>query len=294
MRLRRSAVPFVLLLALAACADRPTGTTDAGIEHATASTDLLVRVAFEGGFVPVEWTYTGLPPFSLFGDGTVVLPGAQIEIYPGPALPAISSRHVNEAGIQAILAAALDATRDLPDDLGDMGTIGIADAPDTVITVSAGGVDRTIRVYALSELTERPPGMPEDVYRARQRLAELVTKLGSLDPWLPEGSLGPDGTFEGSAARLLVRDYRPAEDLPQHPVAWPLGINLASFGAPTAPDHDLRCGTVDGDGWAAVREAAGQANELTPWTDGAAQRFSILFRPLLPDETGCEPIPPAA
>jgi hypothetical protein len=55
-----------------------------------------------------------VPIFSLLGDGTLILPGAQVELYPGPALPAISSRQVDEAGIRAILKQSLDAISTIP------------------------------------------------------------------------------------------------------------------------------------------------------------------------------------
>jgi hypothetical protein len=293
MTFRRWMPALVVFLALAACADAPPSTgSGSGIQHATAPDALLLRVGFEGGFVPAEWLATSIPTFSLYGDGTLVVPGAQIEIYPSPALPAISFRHVDESGIQALLAAALDATDDLPADLGDMGTIGIADAPTTVITVRAGDVDRTAKAYALAELPDRPQGMSEDVFRARQRLGAFVTELGTLDRWLPQGSLGPEEAYEGSSARLFVTDYRPAEDLPQDAIAWPLGSNLSSFGEPIDVPQG-RCGTVGGADWDSLRAAAERANELTPWTD-AGRRFGILFRPLLPDETGCAPILPSS
>jgi hypothetical protein len=288
MKVRPAAISLLLLLTLAACADTPVdpgGGGDGGIDHSTAGDHALVRLSYEGGFVPVEWLYTNVPFFSLYGDGTLVLPGAQIELYPGPALPAISSRRVSEEGIQAILAEAIAAVEDVSADLQDLGFMSIADASTTVITVSAGGVDRTIRVYALGELTERPDGMPEREYEARRRLQELVAKLtGSVD-WLPAGALGPEGPYEATAARVFVGPYRPAEDLAQDPVPWPLDEGLEGFGAP-APPGDLRCGVVEGQDWQAVHEAAASANTLTPWTDGGVEH-SILFRPLLPDETGC-------
>jgi hypothetical protein len=285
MRIRAVSLALPLLL-LAACADAPPGPGDGneGIPHATGPGALLVRVDVGGGFVPVEWHLRNLPTVSLYGDGTLITPGAQIAIYPGPALPAISRRTVEEDGVQAILREAIDATDSLPADLGDMGTVAIADAPTTVITVRAGTVDRRIEVYALAELGGRPDGMPEDVYRARQRLAGLVTKLTALDGWLPAGSLGSETTFEGDAARLFVGRYRRVEDLAQEPIAWPLGGGLGSFGTGTAQGY--RCGTVLGDDWRTLLEAAGPSNELTPWMDGG-ERYSILFRPLLPDEAGC-------
>jgi hypothetical protein len=286
MKVRPAAATLALLLMLVACADAPVdpGAGD-GIDHSPAPDHVLVRLAFEGGFTPIEWTYTNFPIFALYGDGTLVLPGAQIEIYPGPALPAMSSRQIDEAGVQAILEESLDAIEEAPANLDDLGFMGIADAHTTVITVSAGGVDRTIRAYALSELTERPEGMPEEEYRARVRLQELVTRLGTLETWLPEGSLGPEAAYEASGARLFVAKYRKV-DLPQEPSPWPLESTLAAFGD-AADDLGLyRCGVVEDADWTAVREAASRANQLTPWTD-AGTKFAILFRPLLPDENAC-------
>jgi hypothetical protein len=276
---------LAILLTLAACADTPVDPGVGGIDHATAPDEVLVQISSEGGFVPVEWTYRNFPFYSLYGDGTLVVPGAQIELYPGPALPAMTSRQVDEAGIQAILEQALSATRDIPADLSDLGFMGIADASTTVITVSAGGVDRTIRAYALSELTERPGGMPEREYEARLSLQKLVATLTGPTEWLPEGSLGPEGAYEAYAARVFVGAYRAVDDLAQDPVPWPLSAGLETFGEPLQAGR-MRCGVVAGEDWHAVRESASAANELTPWTDGGTE-YSILFRPLLPGEHGC-------
>ena len=276
---------LTLLLTLAACAETPVDPGAGGIDHSTAADAVLVRISYEGGFVPVEWTYTNFAFYSLLGDGTLIVPGAQIEIYPGPALPAVSSRRVSEAGIQAILEQAIGVVRNIPADLNDLGFMNIADASTTVVTVSAGGVDRTIRAYALSELTERPDGMPEREYRARLGLQELVATLTGPTEWLPEGSLGPEGAYEASAARVFVGNYRAVDDLEQDPMAWPLSAGLADFGDPIPPG-EMRCGVVEGEDWKTLRGSATTANQLTPWTD-AGDRYSILFRPLLPDERGC-------
>lgn len=282
----RAAASIVFLLFLMSCADAPADPgAGNGIDHGTDSNDMLVRVAFEGGFVAREWTYRSLPSFSLYGDGRLVLPGAQIELYPGPALPAISTRTLTEAGVQATLAEVLDSIQGVPDEMLDMGSVGMADVPTTVITVHAGGVDRTIKVYGLSELTERPERMSEEEFMARGKLQELVTKLGGLESWLPEGILGTETMYESSGARLFVSEYQKV-DMPQEPIMWPLGGNLDRFGDLASGSDTYRCGVVVGSDWSAVRDAASQANELTPWTE-AGSRFSILFRPLLPDETGC-------
>jgi hypothetical protein len=282
----RAAASIVFPLFLMSCADAPADPgAGSGIDHSTDGHDVLVRVAFEGGFVPAEWTYRSLPSFSLYGDGTLVLPGAQIELYPGPALPAISTRPVTEAGIQATLEEVLHSIQGVPDEMLDMGSVGLADVPTTVITVHAGGVDRTIKVYGLSELTERPERMSDEEFRARGQLQELVTKLGGLETWLPDGSLGAETMYESSGARLFVSEYQKV-DLPQEPIRWPLGDNLDRFGDMATGSDTYRCGVVQDAEWATLREAASRANEFTPWTE-AGTRFSILFRPLLPDESGC-------
>ncbi|HZB01444.1 MAG TPA: hypothetical protein VE800_04970 [Actinomycetota bacterium] len=286
MRLRSVSALLSSIALFSACADLTTGPGDGGtsIEHATGDREVLVRVSYEGGLIDVAWHLTNLPIFSLYGDGTVIQPGAQIAIYPGPALPAISSRTIAEAGIQSILREALDAVEGVPDHLNDLYSMQIADATSTVITVNAAGVERTISVYALAEAPQRPEGMPDDVYEARQRLSRLVTKLGNLEPWLPAASLGDETTYRSQAARVFVSDYRKVDDLHQEPIAWPAG-SLGRFGEPTQPTG-YRCGTLSGDAWNVVREQASRANQLTPWTD-AGERFSVLFRPLLPDESGC-------
>jgi hypothetical protein len=45
-----------------------------------------------------------MPSFSVMGDGTIIEPGAQDEIYPGQALPPLLVRTISEDGIQATSA----------------------------------------------------------------------------------------------------------------------------------------------------------------------------------------------
>jgi hypothetical protein len=287
--MRRTVAAAVVAVALlaAACANEPGGTGQGGITHPTGSDRVVLRVSYEGGFVPVEYVLTQFPTFSLFGDGLIVVPGAQIEIYPGPALPAASERTVTEEGMQAILQAALDAgLGDGDRELTDMGSVGIADASTTVFTLTANGTTSTVKVYALGALDEQPAGMDDEEFALRQRLEDLVERLGVLDQWLPEGSIGDETTFDPAGYRLFVGDYRPDESVPQTPATWPLSTPLASFGEPTAALPDVRCGAVSGGDWDSLEPAASQSNQLTPWVSGDTE-YGIRFRPLLPDESGC-------
>lgn len=294
---RRTLIPTMLVIVtLAACAepadpgpgDGGTGGTGA-IAHGTQPSDLVLQVGYEGGFTPVEYQLTNFPFFSLYGDGTILTPGPQIDIYPGPALASIQEQAVNEDGVQAILQAALDAGLGDAGDMTDMGSVMIADAPDTVFTIRTDDTDRTIRVYALSEMgPDRPQGMNQEEFDARQRLARLVRDLGDLPSWLPSAALqGDQTTYEAPGARVYASAYRDDGDLTQPVSRWPLDRPLRSLPA-TDETYGYGCEVVDGPDWTEqVLPLAEQANQLTPWRS-QDRRFTVLFRQLLPDEVGAQ------
>ena len=195
--MRRTATALAVLAVIAAaCANEPGGSGDGGIAHPAGTDQVVLRLSYEGGFVPVEYSLTQFPSFTLFGDGRIVLPGPQIEIYPSPALPAVNQRIVTEDGMQSIIQAALDAGLGKGDrDHSDFGSTMIADATTAVFTFSADGQTSRVSVYALAELPERPEGMPDEEWEARIALNDLAQRLTALDQWLPEGSVGPEERF---------------------------------------------------------------------------------------------------
>jgi hypothetical protein len=283
--MRRTAAALALLVVIAAaCANEPGGSGDGGIDHPTGADQVVLRLSYEGGFVPIEYNLTQFASFTLYGDGRIVVPGAQIEIYPGPALPAVNQRIVTEEGVQAIIRAALEAGLGHGDrDHSDFGSTIIADASTAVFTFSANGKTSQVSVYALAELPDQPDGMPDEEFEARTALNDLAQRLSALEQWLPEGSVGPEEPFEADGFRLFVGRYRPAEELPQDPVEWPLPTPLAAGGDDTA---GYACRPVSGEEWTSLASLAREANQLTPWIS-AGKKFSVLFRPLLPDESGC-------
>jgi hypothetical protein len=281
MKLRATVAALLTLSLAAACAneDRPR---QGGYGHPTGPTDLVLRIETGGGFVPIEYHLTAVPGFSLFGDGRLVRTGAQIEIYPGPALPPLTVTQLTEDAIQAILQAADDAG--LLDGDRTLTLDTVADAATTTITVSVDGETHTTSVYALGfEGEERPQGMSEEDWRARRAIADFAGRVGDLS-WLPSGSVGEETTFVADELRIFVGPYRGEPDLPQEPIDWPL-VGLAAFGDPVE-GVDLRCGTVTDGDLTTVMPEAGRANQLTPWRS-AGELHAILFRPLLPDESGC-------
>jgi hypothetical protein len=292
MKLRTIVVASIaLVVAGAACADATGGGSNAGdgadpsaIDHPTGGDQLVLRISSEGGFVAPEVTVASLPWFSLFGDGTAITQGAQIEIYPQPALPPLVSTPITEDGIQAILEAAEAAGLPRDATYTDMGSVGIADAATTVFALTVGGETHTTRAYALSELADRPPTMSPDEFEARQKLQAFQERMGDLRSWLPYGSVGEDGTYRPLGLRLFVGPYIPQPDLEEPPIDWPLAQPLSAVRGPAV--QDLRCGSVTGDDAITLLDAAAHANQLTPWVS-QGDRFRIVFRPLLPDETGC-------
>src|SRR2546423_13130569 len=93
---RGRALAASLLIALAAAA---CGRATGGSAGETPSpsrpaqpmgpSDLVLRVQTVGGFIAPQALLLRYPTFSLYGNGTVVTQGAQIEIYPQPALPSL-------------------------------------------------------------------------------------------------------------------------------------------------------------------------------------------------------------
>jgi hypothetical protein len=285
-----------LMFVLAACGrladdggstggDGTGGSGSTGIEHPTGADEVVLRVEYAGGFVPVDFTLRSIPSWTLYGDGTLVMQGPQIEIYPPPALPGLTATPISEEGVQAILEAARDAG--LMDGDASYGNDCIADAATTVFTTNANGGTSVVSAYAL-DVGEPAGGCgSEEEANERAALAEFQLALGDLGSWLPAGSVGEEQPLDPSELRVYTQPYRGTPEPPQNDVAWPLGEPLASFGD-RVPDYGapMRCGVVEGEDLSTLLPVAGSANEITPWTSDGGQ-YHLIFRPLLPDESGC-------
>lgn len=295
MKLRLLGPALVLVLATAACAATGTGgggdggTTGGdggtGITHPAGANELVLRIHQEGGFVPIDYTIAAVPGFSSFGDGTTITTGPQIEIYPGPALPSLIATPLTDDGMQALLQAAIEAGIGKDADHTDLGNMAITDMPTTVFTLVVDGETHVTSVYALGSLTEQPAGMSDEEWAARQALETFAAQVGDLRAWLPAGSVGEDAPYVPTAMRIFIGPYAPDPQLEQPEIAWPLDGDLGTLGEPIDVD-DRRCVVIDGAELQTLWPLAQQANQLTPWTSEGVS-YSIVFRPLLPDESGC-------
>ena len=260
------------------------GTGSTGTTAPTGSGQVVLRIEQGGGFVPVQYNLTRMPMLTLYGDGLYVTPGPQIEIYPGPALPALAQQRLTPEAIQLLLQAAIDAGLDADH---SYTTMMVSDAPTTTFTLTVDGQTHTTEVYALDfDMGPSPQSMTKEEAKARKDLAAFQAKASDLS-WLPSGSVTDEGMYAPTSLRIFSGPYQPDENLQQSPIAWPLTPGLAGFG--DSADNamgGMRCGTVAADAAATLLPLAEQANQLTPWTSDG-ERYGLWFRPLLPDESGC-------
>lgn len=268
------------MLLLAACAqpqsDSPD-TSDLGEARTNYSPDeVVLRVEYLGGFVPVQTIPTRLPVLTLYGDGRVITEGPQIAIYPGPALPNILERRISPADLTRLVKMAVDAGVGSG---ADYGFPSVADVPETKFTVSTSEGVLTSQVMALGFDEGLTPAQIE----ARKKLQDLQSALTDLPGTLGADAAGEETPYEPTALAAVNWPYVDPEDgLTQAEQAWP---------GPALPGEsmglsDLLCVLVTGDDLAAVLDAASAANTMTPWvSDG--QRYFVAFRPLLPDESTC-------
>ena len=273
---------------LGGCAAAGGNSGNGGISHPGGARDLVLRVETSGGFIAPGSNFSQIPEFSLFADGTVVLQGPQIEIYPGPALPSVQTFRVDEAGMQAMLRAARAAG--LLRLQGLVGGPGVPDVGSTTFTLVAGGSRHVVRVNA-GFMQERPPGTQILPRGPVGLLESLRARLVDVRSWLPKGSVDAETTFVPRSLAVLVRPGSAGPlvgGMKEPAVEWPLAMQpLSSFGHPFGPipGSSLRCGVVTAADAATVLSAASRANQLTPWRS-SGENYSLSFRPVLPDGWG--------
>jgi hypothetical protein len=244
---------------------------------------LVLRIDTRGGFLPPGYDLTRIPQFSVYSDGLMVMEGAQIAIYPGPALPPVFSMRVNEEGLRRIIEAAREAGLAGADRAYEHP--GIADAGTTTFTFIENGRRHVISAYALG-FDEPSSLISESDRKARAALYELQTKVGNPAGWLPEGSLSHEQRFDYQELAVIVSADPPGEILDQPELTWPLDRTIAELARPVANQPTLSCFTVKDQDLSSLRPLVESANELTQWRSGG-ERHWLRFRPLLPDESGC-------
>src|SRR3954454_7872692 len=115
----------VLLLAVlpSAAAATSTRSEHVAIGHATSPAKIVLRISSGGGFVAPQTNLRALPSFTLYGDGTVIVPGVITQMYPGPAIYPLIRSNLRESQVQALLRRAARAGLLVRGPI-DYGTVG--------------------------------------------------------------------------------------------------------------------------------------------------------------------------
>ena len=237
-----------------------------GIEHPTGADDVVVRIAYEGGFVPADYAFRNLPTLLVSGDGHAFQQAPMPDIYPGPLVPAVNVRTVTEQGIQDLLALAED--NGLLADVEYTSPTNIADAPDTVVEISANGATYVHRAYAL--------GISDETDPARLSLAEFVN--AATGDWMngANAELGAEETLAPDAyliRSMEVGDY--TGDIAPTVVDWPADASIRLADAADCAELSA----------AEVGDLFANATQLTFFADGGIT-YQLAVKPDLPGN-GC-------
>jgi hypothetical protein len=280
-------VGVIVAFGAAGCggSDGVTDTTAApgdSIVHPSGADEIVLQVFSHDGFVPVSYSLTQLPEFSLYGDGTVIVTGPTIAIYPGPAMPNLQTTKISAEAVQAILSAAREVG--LFENEVDYGQPGITDMPVTSIVINVNQTTYRSDIYALG-MEAGAGGLTMEQQQARAAINDLTGKLGVLTSfqsgeikWAP---------YEYSALAIFSQAIDPNTDtdsteVQPNRIEWPLG-DPSTLGEAVQPEG-FRKVVVSGEDLAKLQPLLGEATQITAWTFGDRE-YNLYFRPLLPDET---------
>jgi hypothetical protein len=255
-------VALLTLFALAGCGHGRSGAQ--AVTPPPADPTVLVLRIHEVPGMPAPTAAASVPEFSLYGGGLVVIPGD-----PAGAMQSARTFQLTDTAYRDIyrraVAAGLDTARRI-----DRPTA--PDAPTLTITLLSDGEPRTTVVTA-------PHGKDRD----RDRIAEFRR---SLQPFAQRREALVSGPSAYRPAKVAViatwsaaAATAPAPDWPFEPLAS--GERVASG----------LCQTYTGERLDQLVRLAGGITPTTRFRSGDSL-FYVVFRPLLPDESGCTGLNP--
>lgn len=267
----------------AATASPAAASPATAYDYDHSASALVLRIDSGGGLVPLDFFLDHVPQFSLYGDGTLLMPGPVDAIYPAPLLPSIRTVGLSSAEMQRVLAAA-DAAGLLGPD-ASLPLAGVMDAPTTTFTTVVAGHRHVVSAYALG--IQGPATDDQAVAAARARLLDFETKSANLGAFLGRDVSGAPA-YVPASMRIFAAPFDPATDtagVTRTTATWPLASDPAA-GATTGRGGQYHCTAVSGAELAAFIQVAAEANALTIWV-APSGRYTLLVRPNLPDESGC-------
>src|SRR5687768_10685564 len=258
----------------------PAGTPAADtVEHKTGATDILLRYEEGGGFIMPAFTAAAVPHFTLYGDGMVIFRDPMLEAPPAEGsvfkMNPLRAAKLSEEQIQELLLLALGegglatARPNYPNDM-------VADASTAIFTIEAGGLKKTVSVYALGLEMEGVADGP-----ARAAFKKLADRLSDFDQG---GTIATD-VYVPEAYRGVLFEAPGIEAPDVRAWPWP-DIEPGDFTPdpdPNANQFPHRRMTIEEVDALGIKDYQGGFQNLVLRTsDGKTWTFSL--RPLLPGE----------
>lgn len=254
----------------------PSGET---LDHPTGATDVVLRYEEGGGFMMAGFAATQIPHFTLYGDGTVIFRNPMLE---GPPLEGsifksnpMRIAKLDEAQMQELLLYALSEgglAGARPQYTNDM----VADASTAMFTIDAGGVQKTVSVYALG--LDVPGGADAPARAAFLKLAERLTDID-------QGGSIPTEVYEPESYRVVLIESQGIEAPDIRAWPWP-DLSVDDF----APDADPNGVQFPHRTMTAAEVAELGVDGFEGGFNGMVVRspegktYTVAVRPLLPDE----------
>jgi hypothetical protein len=254
-------------------------STVGAIEHKTGPTDVILRFDEGGGFVMPAYTAAQAPAFTLYGDGTLIFRPVKADPLPavGSVMPfqPFRTAKMSEDQIQALLDHALNE--------GGLGAaraeymdMQVSDASTAVFTVNAGGLAKTVSVYALGLDSPQIPDL-----QIRKAMATLRDSLLDIDQG---GTVKTDVYAPDRYRAILLDGQAGAPDQKAWP--WPevKPAEFVSNGDPNAmplPARVMTAAEIEGLG---IKPFEGGFIGLPLAGPGDGKFYVLSVRPLLPDD----------
>lgn len=262
-------VMMSMALVLGACGGDTGDETEPTVPEGTNG-GVILDISDEGGFVPVEFNLTRVPRFTVFADGTVVIPTGEQFSFPGPALTALVQAQLDDAALTDLLTFVDDLGLAGIDEVNLNNAPNVADASTTVVRYFDETGEHRISIYALGF---------DSAGDARSAIVEsMIQRL--------QTAIGRASTSPYPADRLVAHALG-AEGLDPEQIhnagSWPLELAPDQMPSEVA---GFRCATVEGAAAESLAAALTDADSMTTWTyDGVDYR--LIARPLLPHQDGC-------
>jgi len=259
----------------------PASPATGAVDHKTGATDILLRYDEGGGFVMPGFLASQVPPFTLYGDGTVIFRNPALQFPPAEGSVSKSNpmrtTKLTEEQIQELLVMAL-GEGGLAIARPSYENAQVSDASTAVFTIDAGGVKKTVSVYALGMDVQ---GGADAL--ARAAFQKLALRLADFD----QGGTFETAVYEPVAYRAILFEAPgvQAPDIRKWP--WP-DLKVTDF-KPDAdpnglqfPHHTLTASEIEK---LDVNDFQGGFQGLV-LTGSDGKLYTLSVRPLLPDDNG--------